>query len=78
MRFYTKAHGFSCAIDPHARWMYLCILDPQEEGLLHRNPRACLEAFLKAIERYCRDLVVAGVSWSPQISNIGCRREDGR
>ena len=40
--------------------MYLCILDPQEEVLLHRNPRACLEAFLKAIERYCRDLVVAG------------------
>lgn len=68
MRFYTKAHGFSCAIDLHARWMYLCILDPQEEVLLHRNLRACPEAILKAIEPYRRDLVVAGVSWSQPLN----------
>ena len=39
--------------------MYLCILDPQGEVLLHRNLRACPEAFLKAVEPYRQDLVVA-------------------
>ena len=59
MRFYTKAHAFYCGIDLHARWMYLCILDPQGEILFHRNLRACPEAFLKAVEPYRQDLVVA-------------------
>src|SRR4030095_3122571 len=39
MRFYTQPHAFYCGIDLHARWMYLCILDPQGEVLLHRNLR---------------------------------------
>jgi hypothetical protein len=59
MRFYTKAHTYYCGIDLHARWMYLCILDQQGEVLLHRNLRACPEAFLKAIEPFRQDLVVA-------------------
>jgi hypothetical protein len=59
MRFYTQAHRYYCGIDLHARWMYLCILDPQGEVLLHRNLRACPEAFLKAVEPYRQDLVVA-------------------
>ena len=50
MRFYTQAHRYYCGIDLHARWMYLCILDTQGEILLHRNLRACPEAFLKAVE----------------------------
>ena len=59
MRFYTQTHRYYCGIDLHARWMYLCILDPQGEVLLHRNLRACPEAFLKAVEPYRQDLVVA-------------------
>jgi transposase len=59
MRFYTKAHTYYCGIDLHARWMYLCVLDQQGEILLHRNLRACPEAFLKAIEPFRQDLVVA-------------------
>jgi hypothetical protein len=59
MRFYTQSHRYYCGIDLHARWMYLCILDPQGEVLLHRNLRAGPEAFLKAVEPYRRDLVVA-------------------
>jgi transposase len=39
--------------------MYLCVLDQQGEILLHRNLRACPEAFLKAIEPFRQDLVVA-------------------
>ena len=59
MRFYTQSHRYYCGIDLHARWMYLCILDPQGEVLLHRNLRACPETFLKAVEPYRHDLVVA-------------------
>jgi len=35
MRFYTQSHCYYCVIDLHARWMYLCILNPQGEILLH-------------------------------------------
>ena len=59
MRFYTQSHRYYCGIDLHARWMYLCILDTQGEVLLHRNLRARPEAFLKAVEPYRQDLVVA-------------------
>jgi len=59
MRFYTQAHRYYCGIDLHARWMYVCILDPQGEVLLRRNLRACPETFLKAVEPYRQDLVVA-------------------
>ena len=59
MRFYTQTHRYYCGIDLHARWMYLCILDPQGEVLLHRNLRACPETFLKAVDPYRQDLVVA-------------------
>ena len=55
MRFYIQAHRYCCGIDLHARWMYLCILDPPGEVLLHRNLRACPETFLKAVEAYRQD-----------------------
>jgi transposase len=59
MRFYTQTHTYYCGVDLHARWMYLCVLNQQGEVLLHRNVRACPEAFLKAIEPFRQDLVVA-------------------
>jgi Transposase len=59
MRFYTQTHTYYCGIDLHARWMYLCVLNQQGEVLLHRNVRACPETFLKAIEPFRQDLVVA-------------------
>lgn len=59
MRFYTQAHQFYCGIDLHARSMYLCILDPQGETRFHRNMRTTPEAFLKAVQPFRDDLVVA-------------------
>jgi len=44
MRFYTQQHQHYCGIDLHARTMYLCILNPAGEVLLHRNLRATPEA----------------------------------
>jgi transposase len=59
MNFYTGQHKFYCGIDLHARKMYLCVLDQQGEVQLHRNMNTDREAFLKAIEPYREDVVVA-------------------
>jgi hypothetical protein len=39
--------------------MYICILGDEEKPLVHRNCKASPEAFLKAIEPYRDDVVVA-------------------
>ena len=59
MRFYTKQHKYYCGIDLHARTMFICILDQGGEVLFHRNKKATQEAFLKVIEPYREDIVVA-------------------
>jgi transposase len=58
MRFYTKQHQVYCGIDLHARTMYLCVLNPDGEILLHRHMPASPDPFLKAIAPYRADLVV--------------------
>ena len=59
MRFYTKQHKYYCGIDLHARKMYLCILDGEGEVRLHRNINTNRELFLKVIEPFREDVVVA-------------------
>jgi transposase len=59
MRFYTKKHAFYCGVDLHARSMYLCILTNDGEIVCHRNLQAAPEPFLKAIDPYREDIVVA-------------------
>jgi len=59
MRFYTHQHKFYCGIDLHARSMYVCIINQDGEILVHRNLPARPDRFLKAIEPYRDDLVVA-------------------
>jgi len=59
MKFYTKQHKFYCGIDLHAKKMYLCILDAEGEIRLHRNIITDREVFLKVIEPYKEDIVVA-------------------
>ena len=59
MRFYTQDHRFYCGVDLHARSMYLCILDHKGQVVLHKNMRAGPGLFLKAIEPFRNDLVVA-------------------
>lgn len=59
MEFYTKSHSYSCGIDLHAKSMYLCILDGDGKKVLHRNIRTQGEYFLKLIEPFRTDIVVA-------------------
>jgi len=59
MRFYTNQHRYYCGIDLHARSMYVCVLDPQGQILLHRNMPCAPESFLKAVAPYREDIAVA-------------------
>jgi transposase len=59
MRFYTKQHKFYCGIDLHAKKMYLCILDETGEIKLHRNINTDPDVFLRAIQPFREDVVVA-------------------
>ena len=58
MQFYTKTHQHYCGIDLHARTMYVCILNPVGEVLVHRNIRTDKDRFLALIAPYRADLVV--------------------
>ncbi len=59
MRFYTEKHKHYCGIDLHARTMYVCILDPEGQVLLHRNLPCDPERFLRTVAPYRDGLVVA-------------------
>ena len=59
MRFYNLQHKYYCGIDLHARSMYICILDQEGNTVLHKNFRSNPESFLRAIQPYREDIVVA-------------------
>ena len=59
MRFYTTQHPFYCGIDLQARRMYVCLVRPEGELLLHRTRTAAPEPFRKAIAPSREGLVVA-------------------
>jgi len=59
MRFYTQQHQYYCGIDLHARTMYLCILNQAGNTLLHKNISTKAHLFLKIIDPYRENLVVA-------------------
>jgi transposase len=59
VRFYTQQHRYYCGVDLHARTMYLCVLDHTGEILLEWNLRTDPALFLRTLEPYRDDLVVA-------------------
>jgi hypothetical protein len=64
-RFYTTQHPFSCGIDLHARTMYVCLLDPAGETLVHRHMTATPEALRKAIAPSRAQIVLAAACLFP-------------
>lgn len=58
MRFYTNSHKHSCGIDLHTKMMYVCILDPDANILIHKNIPTNAKAFLKLIEPYKDDIII--------------------
>ena len=58
MRFYTHSHPYYCGIDLHARSLYVCILDEQDEIVLHKDIPANPDALLKALKPYIGNVIV--------------------
>ena len=59
MRFYNRQHQHYCGIDLHVKTMYLCILDPAGQVVVHRNVASTPAAFLETVAPYRADLAVA-------------------
>ncbi len=59
MRFYTRQHRYYCGIDLHARTMYVVVTDQAGQVLVERNMKTNAAEWLKLIEPYRSDLVVA-------------------
>jgi hypothetical protein len=59
MTFYTNKHKIYSGIALHVKTMYFCILDQQENIVLHRNIRANPDMFLKTIALYPEDIAAA-------------------
>jgi transposase len=59
MRFYTQKHKHYCGIDLHAKSMYICISNQDGEILLHKDINTDKEIFLRTINPYKEDLVIA-------------------
>lgn len=60
MKFYTKTHPYYCGIDLHTKMMYVCIVDNENNILIHKNISTNAKTFLALIAPY-RDELVVGV-----------------
>jgi len=58
MQFYTERHRHTCGVDLHGRNLYLCVLDPDREIVLHRRVDCDEEKLLRALAPYREDLVI--------------------
>jgi transposase len=58
MRFYDRQHRFYAGIDLHGRFMHVCILDATGAVVFDKNIPCRPDAFLAAIARFRKDLVV--------------------
>lgn len=58
MRFYTEKHQHTCGADLHGRNLYLCILDPDRQVLLHRRVPCDPQRLLATLEPFRDDLVI--------------------
>ncbi len=58
MRFYTNTHQYACGIDLHTKMMYVCIMDRENNLLIHQNIETDPATFLTLIQPYLDDIVV--------------------
>jgi transposase len=58
MEYYTERHRHTCGVDLHGRNLYLCVLDPDREIVLHRRVDCDEGKLLRALAPYREDLVI--------------------
>ena len=57
-RVYTNSHPYYYAIDLHAKTLYVCIIDEQDNILIHKEISANPDALFKLIEPYVGNIIV--------------------
>lgn len=58
MQYYTERHRHTCGVDLHGRNLYLCVLDPDREIVLHRRVDCDEEKLMGLLAPYREDLVI--------------------
>lgn len=58
MRYYTEKHRHTCGADLHGRNLYLCILDPDRQALLHRRVPTDAKRLLATLQPFRDDLII--------------------
>ena len=58
MKFYTTLHKYYCGIDLHARILYVCIVDDQNNKLVHQKIGADKQALLDLIKPFINQIVI--------------------
>ena len=58
MRYYLEKHRHTCGADLHGRNLYLCILDPDRQKLLHRRVPCDSGRLLAELRPFREDLVI--------------------
>jgi transposase len=59
MKYYKSTTKYNCGIDLHTRQMYICVMDPEGNTLVHRNIKGNdFGFFLKLVAPYLHDLTV--------------------
>jgi hypothetical protein len=56
--FLNQQHKFYCGIDPHARKMYVCILDQKGNTRVHQNLKTDPETLLDFIFPFLEDIMI--------------------
>ena len=58
MQYYTERHRHTCGVDLHGRNLYLCVLDPDREIVLHQRIDCNERKLLRALAPFREDLVI--------------------
>ena len=58
MRLYQGQHAFYAGLDLHTRMMYLCVVNPEGEIVLHRNLKSEPESLKRALGPFLPDVVL--------------------
>lgn len=58
MNFYTNTHPYYCGIDLHARLLYICIIDNENNVLVHKKISDSPEQLLAILQPYLGNIVV--------------------
>ena len=58
MNFYTNTHPYYCGIDLHTRLLYVCIIDNENNILVHEKIDDSPEKLLALLSPYVGNIVV--------------------